>query len=148
MFLLFAGGSGFTVLSLLPRPSSLISSLVLFRPRAVLAGKIGFSVVVAEASTSVSIWVAFLDRVALALALPLAFCLVPIVDAVDTIESIDRVLVSIDSLRSGMLGTSDVTVSVDCVENLEDFEVRAFLLGGFGATVPAKAKKGQSGDLL
>lgn len=47
-----------------------------------------------------------------------------------------------------MLGTSDATVTFDCVENRDILEARDFLpLPALGAVAPAKEKNGQSGDL-
>jgi hypothetical protein len=82
------------------------------------------------------------------------------VDAVDIVDITDVVLVSIDSSRSGissMLGPSEsIVVLFDCVDKrVEAFDVREdldarpfFAFGRFeGAVVPAKWKKGQSGDL-
>ena len=109
---------------------------------------------------------AFFDLVAFRPPAAFRFPLFVPVDIVDMFDTIDVVLVSIDSSRSGisvMLGasSSDCVDIFDCVDNRLDlvdsrvdaFEVRAdlearpfFALGLFeGAVVPAKTKNGHSG---
>lgn len=56
-------------------------------------------------------------------------------------------LTLMESFISGMLGACEAMVALDCVDNLDAFEVLAFLLRpGFGAVVPAKMKKGHPGE--
>ena len=81
--------------------------------------------------------------------MPLLFDLFWLLNAetLDATVFTDKLLASIDSSRSGILGASEAEVIVDWEESRDAFEVRPFFpLVVLGAVVPAKAKKGQFGD--